>query len=77
MVGIPSGRFFGLSWFVDVLPAYFLRFKMLKCALNIPNNPRMGTLQIIFTHSLGIHAGSFTAMVAFDVMDCGYNGCFC
>ena len=64
------------SWLVNVHPTYLLRFKMPECALNIPNNPAVGALQVIFAHSFGIYTRGLTAMIALDVMDCRNNSCF-
>lgn len=68
---------FGFSWFVDVHPAYFLWFIVSECALNIVNYPGKRIMQIIIAHSFGVHTGSFTAVVAFNVVDCCDNGYFC
>ena len=69
--------FLGFSWFVDIFPAYLLNFKVLKCVLNILNYPLIGSLQIVLSRGFEIYTGSLTAVIAFDVVNCCDNGCFC
>ena len=73
----PQWTFFGFSWFVDVDPSYLLRLKMAKRFLNIVDNPCEWFLQIIFLHGFVINTRSFAALIAFDIVDCGYNSGFC
>ena len=68
---------FGLSWLVDVHPAYWLWLKVTKGALNVSDNPREGFLQIIFSHPLFVYTRGLAAVVAFDIVDCCNDGCFC
>ena len=72
-----QGTLFGFSWFVDVDPAYLLSLEMMKRILNVIYYPRKGFLQVVLSHGFVIHAGSFAALVAFDVVDCCYDSSFC